>query len=325
MIEVIQPGIMTTVQDLGRPGHYRRGIPPSGALDLVSHRLANALVRNHEDAATLEFTFTGPTLRFSSSVDFAVTGGGVPIMLNGEEIEPWQSHRADADDVLSFGFLQSGVRGYIGFSGGLAVPHYLGSASTLVNAGLGGIDGRKLVAGDVLRVDRPTAPSVRAVLDSRFQPPFFSRDVELRYIPGLFDYRLTPDGRRDFSERVWTVTPSADRTGVRLSTANRTPLEFVSRSTPFGTGDNPSNVVDTGYPLGAIQLPAGIEPIVLSRDAVTAGGYCTAGAVISADLDRLGQAVTHSQVQFVPVSIEDAAIARNERREFIARAIDSLS
>lgn len=324
MIEVVHPGIMTTVQDLGRPGQYRRGIPPSGALDLESHRLANALVHNREDAASLEFTFMGPTLKFSSPVAFAVTGGEIPVMLNGEAIEPWQSHQANTDDILSFGFLQSGVRGYLSFSGGLAVPLYLGSASTLVNAGLGGIEGRKLITGDILLTGEQTCRFVSTRLDSRYRPQF-PRDVELRYVPGLFDYRLTPEGRRDFSERIWTVTPNADRTGVRVSSPTKTPLEFVSRSTPFGTGNNPSNVVDTGYPLGAIQLPAGIEPIVLSRDAVTAGGYCTAGAVISADLDRLGQAVTHGKVKFVPVSLEEAAIARNERRNRIAEAVHTLS
>lgn len=325
MIEIVSQGIMTTIQDLGRTGQYRRGIPPSGPMDVQSHRLANALVGNRSDAAALEFTYMGPTVTFRSSTVFAVTGGEIPIKLNDETVEPWTSIYARENDVLSFGFMQSGVRGYLAFAGGIDVPLYLGSASTQVNAGLGGFHGRKLTAGDLLQINEDQASTFVQKTVPVNHRPTFPRDVELRYVPGLFNYRITESGQRDFNSRVWTVTPNADRTGIRFSSSTTTPLEFAPRSARFGAGDDPSNVVDSGYPLGAIQLPSGIEPIVLSREAVTAGGYCTVGAVISTDLDRLGQAMIGGAAKFTSVSLDKASAARHEYQLRISRAIESIS
>jgi len=326
MIVVEEPGFMTTVQDAGRPGHYRRGIPPSGAMDMESYTLANALVDNRPGSAVLEFTFMGPRLTFSAPATVAITGGEIPILLNGNPVEPWRSHHVQPGEVLSFGFLQTGVRGYIAVAGGFDVTEFLGSRSTHVNSGFGGFDGRKLHAGDILHLLPPEHASFHAVRKlSAEHVPHRAKDVTLRYVPGLFDYRLTEEGRRDFEEREWAVTPNADRTGIRLSCKNSSALEFVHREQPFGAGSDPSNVVDAGYPIGAIQIPSGTEPIVLARDAVTAGGYCTVGTVITADLDVLGQAPTHGRVRFHAVSLEEAMSARHERRDRIARACESLS
>lgn len=326
MIVVREPGFSTTVQDGGRPGYYRRGIPPSGAMDLESYAMANALVGNIPRASALEYTFMGPRLEFTEPSILAVTGGEIPVFINDEPIQQWRSYSVRAGDVLSFGFMQSGVRGYVAVSGGLDVPLLFGSRSTHVNAGFGGFRGRALLKNDVLLTmpnDGPIVSTARA-LDERFIPSF-SKSVELRYVRGLFAYRLTESGRHDFDTREWTVTPSADRTGIRLQSDIESSLEFVSRDQPFGAGSDPSNVVDSGYPIGAIQLPSGIEPIVLSRDAVTAGGYCTVGTVCTADLDLLGQVQTHGKVRFRPISLDDALDIRQDRRRRVEEACSSVS
>lgn len=325
MIEVIEPGFATTVQDEGRPGYYREGIAPSGAMDLRSYRLGNALVGNSPGTASLELTFTGPVLRFGEAVTVAVTGGDLPIFLNGAEVGGWEEINVAQGDVLSFGFLRSGVRAYIAVGGGIDVPTVEGSRSTHPLWGIGGFDGRKLAAGDHLKVGvhRRSSPS-----KSRRKVPtehigVFTKETQLRYVPGIFDYRLSELGVTQFIERTWIITPNADRTGIRM-TSQDGPLDFCDGDRPFGAGSDPSNVVDAGYPIGAIQIPSGSEPIVLSRDAVTAGGYFTVGAVISADIDRLGQCPTHGAVQFVPVSVQEAIAERRAAARRLAEVFASL-
>jgi biotin-dependent carboxylase-like uncharacterized protein len=324
VIEVIEPGFATTVQDEGRSGYYRQCIAPSGAMDLASYRIGNALVGNDPGAASLEITFTGPKLRFTKAATVAVTGGDLPIFVNGDEAKAWMEIEVSPGDELSFGFLRSGVRAYVAVSGGIDVPSVLGSRSTHALIGIGGFEGRKLTAGDVLptRTVHSRASSLRKLLPEHI--PTFPKEVELRFVPGLFSYRLSARGMEQFVERTWTITPNADRTGIRMSCPEGQ-LEFVDSERPFGAGSDPSNVVDAGYPVGAIQIPSGTEPIVLSRDAVTAGGYFTVGAVISADLDLLGQCPTNGTVRFVPVSLDQADAARRASVEHRSAAIAAIA
>lgn len=323
MIHVLEPGFLTSVQDEGRTGYYSPGIGPSGAMDLLSYRLANALVGNAPGAAALEYTFTGPKLRLDRDVALAMTGGDADVFVNGTAVPQWERIDGRAGDVIHFGFLRSGVRGYIAIAGGIDVPLVMGSRSTHVLCGLGGFEGRKLAAGDQLENGEVRRlPKAHRLPDAVV--PRFSRDLELRYVPGLFEYRLTDQGRRAFAETTWTITPDADRTGIRMSRPDTEPLEFAPRERSFGAGQDPSNVVDAGYPIGSIQIPSGIEPIVLARDVVTAGGYFTVGAVVSADMDLLGQAVTRSRVRFVPISFDRAMDLRRQRAAAMGEAIASL-
>lgn len=325
IIEVLEPGFATTVQDEGRPGYYRQGIAPSGAMDLRSYRLGNVLVGNPAGAAALEMTFTGPRLRFPEGGTAAVTGGHLPALVNGEQAPSWTTLHLEPGDELSFSFLESGTRAYLAVRGGLDVSVVGGSRSTHMLIGIGGIDGRALRAGDQLPVGSVPAsgdaPTLQVPVHHR---PDLAADVELRYVPGLFGYRLTDAGRRDFETRTWTVTPNADRTGIRLSSTDGQ-LEFVDAPRPFGAGQDPSNVVDTGYPIGAIQIPSGTEPIVLSRDAVTAGGYFTVGAVISTDLDRLGQCPTRGRIHFLAVTVDEATAARRQAQKDLHELISAVT
>lgn len=308
-VSVLKPGISTTVQDTGRPGYYNVGIPPSGSLDQYSSLAANLLVGNGDDAAVLECTYMGPELRFDQPAIVAVTGADLPPLLNGEPRPSWESFATEAGDVLSFEFLRSGARAYLAVSGGFDVPVALGSRSTYALGALGGHEGRALAAGDQLPIGPGGGASPgRSVPEAlRSSHP---RHREIRVMMGLYDHRLTDSARRAFLEAEWRLTPVADRTGFRYRGAE---LEFRDREAPFGAGSDPSNIVDAPYPIGSIQIPGGVEPIVLHRDAVSGGGYVMVGTVISADMDDVGQSAPNITTRFAEVDLDGALRARHER------------
>ncbi len=311
-VEVIKPGLATTVQDLGRPGFYHLGIPISGAMDRYALRVANLLVGNDEGDAALEATFLGPELRFKRDAQVAVTGAELAPRVDGEVRPTWTSFAVQVGQKLSFEFLKAGARAYIAVSGGFGVPVVLGSRSTYVLGALGGHDGRALKAGDVLPL-RDAEPG------SKEGPPLpvdLRRELggatELRVITGLYWHRLTEQAGRGFFEDGWAVAPEADRIGYRFRGGRA--LQFVPREPPFGAGSDPSNIVDSGYPYGSIQVPGGTEPIVLHRDAVSGGGYFMLGTVISADMDLIGQLQPHAKVRFRTVDMDEALDARRQQQ-----------
>ncbi|HEY8706693.1 MAG TPA: biotin-dependent carboxyltransferase family protein [Burkholderiaceae bacterium] len=307
-IEVIKPGLSTTVQDLGRPGYYHLGIPLSGALDQYALRMANLLVGNDEGAAALECTLLAPELLFRCDTRVAVTGAQLDVKLNGQLVDAHASHAVRARDRLSFGFMKSGARAYVAVAGGIDVPIVLGSRSTYGLGAFGGFQGRRLAAGDVLPVGRASAqaPAGRAVsAELRVAPP---KELKLRVLPGLYYHRLEASAVDSFFSDTWSVAPEADRIGYRYK--NGRPLKFIERQQPFGAGSDPSNIVDAGYPYGSIQVPSGTEPIILHRDAVSGGGYAMIGTVISADMDRIAQMQPGNKARFVAVDMAAALAAR---------------
>jgi biotin-dependent carboxylase-like uncharacterized protein len=308
------------VQDQGRSGHYDVGIPPSGALDLFSALAANLLVGNDGGAAVLEAAYLGPQLRFTSPAVVAVTGATMPVTVNGEARSSWESFDVAADDLLTFGFLEQGARIYIAVAGGIEVPPVLGSRSTYALGGFGGFSGRPVQAGDVLEVGAGTGRSGRQVPEHL--RPSLAREQELRTVLGMYDYRLTDRGLATLLESSWTLTPVADRIGFRYSGGE---LEWRPREQPFGAGSDPSNIVDAGYPLGSIQVPGGVEPIILHRDAVSGGGYAMVGTVISADLDTVAQSSPGTRTRFRPVSLEEALEARADRRRRVQELRTALA
>ncbi|MCB1433587.1 MAG: biotin-dependent carboxyltransferase [Alphaproteobacteria bacterium] len=315
-VEVIKPGLSTTVQDLGRPGYYHIGIPLSGGMDHFALTCANWLVGNKEGAAVLEAVFMGPELQFTEDATVAVTGAELPPKVNGEPRETWTSFKVKKGQTLSFDFLKKGARAYIAISGGIDVPVVLGSRSTYTLGALGGFKGRKLEAGDKLPVGKG-----RGARDGRTVPERLRRmpgaPAELRMIPGLYWHRITEAAGKQFLEDVWKVAPEADRIGYRFKGGK--PLEFVPRDPPFGAGSDPSNIVDACYPYGSIQIPGGTEPIVLHRDAVSGGGYFMVGTVISADMDLIGQLQPHTPAQFVEVTMAQALKARKDRAKLLEK------
>ncbi len=321
MIKVIKPGLATTVQDLGRPGYYQLGIPYGGAMDRYALRAANLLVGNDEGAACLETPYMGPELEFTETACVAVTGADVPVLLDGEEQPAWTSIAVRAGQVLSFGFLKAGARIYIAVSGGIDVPVVLDSRSTYVIGQIGGVDGRPLIAGDEIPIGGGADAGGREVPDALRRMP--GNPAELRVLPGLYWHRITEAAGERFFADEWQVGTEADRMGYRFK--GGTPLEFVPREPPFGAGSDPSNITDSAYPYGSVQVPAGQEPIVLHRDAVSAGGYFQIGAVISADMDLIGQMQPNLPTRFVRVTMDEALAARADERQRLDRLRAALA
>ncbi|MFC3165920.1 biotin-dependent carboxyltransferase family protein [Ciceribacter thiooxidans] len=313
-IKVQHPGLATTVQDLGRPGYFHLGIPLGGAMDRLALKAANLLVGNEEGAAGLEAVFVGPKLEFTEDAMVAVTGAEMPIRVDGEEKPGWTAFKVQAGQVLSFDFLKTGARIYIAVSGGIDVPLALGSRSTYAIGALGGFKGRPIAAGDELPVGAAgTAVEGKSIPEALRRRP--GMPAELRVLPGLYWHRITEESGKNFFEDTWKVAPEADRMGYRFRGGRK--LDFVPRTPPFGAGSDPSNIVDSCYPYGSIQVPGGTEPIILHRDAVSGGGYFMLGTVISADMDLIGQLQPHTPTRFVKVDMETALSARKDRAALI--------
>jgi urea carboxylase len=283
-------------------------------MDRFALRCANMLVGNAEGAAGLEVVFMGPEIEFMHDALVAVTGAELPPKVDGAQQPTWTAFPVKKGQTLSFDFLKSGARAYIAISGGIDTPPALGSRSTYPIGALGGIDGRAIQAGDMIPVGEAD------VIEPGFSIPENLRrgpgaPAELRVLPGLYWHRLTEKAQQGFFADDWSVAPEADRMGYRFKGGQ--PLEFVDREQPFGAGADPSNIVDGCYSYGSIQVPGGIEPIVLHRDAVSGGGYFTLGAIISADMDLIGQLQPHMPVKFKQVDMEKALDARRARKDML--------
>ncbi|WP_114813063.1 biotin-dependent carboxyltransferase family protein [Paraburkholderia kururiensis] len=321
-IEVVKPGLATSVQDTGRQGYYHVGIPPSGALDQYALRAANLLVGNLESAAALECTLLGPQLLFHAETLIAVTGADMLPKIDGVAQACNVALRIKAGSTLTFDYVKGGARAYLAVAGGIDVPVVLGSRSTYALGAFGGHEGRRLQKGDRLAMGRERGPAREGTeLPAALRSPL-AREVELRVLPGLYHHRLTDASAASFFEDAWVVAPEADRIGYRYKQGR--PLEFKPREQPFGAGADPSNIVDACYPVGSIQVPAGLEPIILHRDAVSGGGYATIGTVISADMDRIGQMQPNHQARFVPVTMAQTLAARREAQLRLARLREVL-
>ena len=312
MLSILEPGLLTTIQDLGRLHWYHIGMPPAGALDNFAFRVGNLLVGNPEDAAGLEVTYSGPSFEVTSESLIAITGADIACTINNQPAAQWRAYALHPGDRVSLGGVRRGARAYICLAGGITVSERLGSRSTYMLGRFGGLDGRKLEAGDALPLGTPhTAPG--AMLGRSFDPtliPVPQKELEVRVVMGMCSHRVTPDSLREFLTVDWEVSTEADRIGYRLKGPT---FEFNAGEQPFGAGADPSNVVDLGYPIGSIQIPGGLEAIVLLNDAVTGGGYTTIGTVITADLDLIAQASPGCHVRFHEVTINEALQARRER------------
>lgn len=316
MLDVITPGVQTLVQDAGRRGYLAIGLPPSGPMDQFSHHVANALVGNDPDAAALESVFTGPALRVQRDTVVAVTGADVDLRIDGVAMPTWTTLPVRAGQVVAVGPALAGARSYLAVRGGIGTPKVMGSRSTYLPSGIGGVAGRELRAGDTLKCGNDFGPLPRLgyTVDEALRPAH-AEHREIRVVLGLCRYRFTDVSVEKMLSTDFTIGIEANRVGYRLSGA---PLEFVDRKAPFGAGDDPSNVVDLGYPMGSIQVPSGQELICLLRDGVTGGGYATIGTVIGVDIDVLAQMQAPNTVRLVEVDVDDAVAARRSRDDTVA-------
>ena len=304
-IEVIEPGLLTTVQDLGRYGCQRYGVPVSGAMDAFSLRAANILVGNEQGAACLEMTVLGPRIRFLRNTLVALTGGDLAVRIDGTTLPRWRSVTVRGGSVLTSDSMVDGMRAYLAVAGGLDVPVIMGSRSTYIASGIGGHEGRALRAGDVLAAGPPDPGrhTVRA-LPTGLEPLRYGHSHVIRAMAGPQADAFAPGALETFFDSRYSVTIDSDRVGYRLSGPRLAHLAGA-------------DIISDGSPAGAIQVPASGMPIVLMADRGPTGGYAKLGTVISADLGRLAQARPGDAVSFRQVSADEALAALGEQEEIL--------
>ncbi len=291
-ISVKNPGALTTVQDLGRYGYQQYGVSVCGACDAWSARLANILVGNDENAAVLECTLIGPVLEFSGSGIIAVTGGDLSPMLDGTPVPMCTAVHVSGGQKLSFGAVKSGLRAYIAFAGGIDVPVVMGSRSTYLKVAMGGLDGRKLAAGDVLNIF-PADVSALSLTKRSIGKGFEQRGIYIIHVVmGPQDDRFSASAKNVFLSETYTVTTASDRMGMRL--------------------DGPSVISETGYDIisdginmGAVEIAAG-KPIIMLSDRQSTAGYTKIANVITADFRILAQLKGGDRLRFREISMEAA-------------------
>jgi biotin-dependent carboxylase-like uncharacterized protein len=302
--EVLEPGILTTIQDLGRCGFSQFGVPPSGALDAFSFRVGNLLVGNREEEAGLEVTLMGLKIKALKEVVISITGGDLWPTLNEEPLEMWRTHLLVEDDIIRFKKVRTGCRAYLAVSGGFVVPKIIGSYSTYLSGNFGGLEGRKLRRRDIL--DTPDISSSLNKLGLRFPMdwiPSLKKEVILQVIPGPQNYHFTEKGFQTFYSSSYQVTPQCDRMGVRLE-GPRIERRF----------DVEESIISEGLISGAIQVPGDGKPIIILTELVT-GGYTKIATVISTDLPKVAQLKPGDQVRFKPISVEESHNLLKEQEE----------
>lgn len=304
-IEVQSPGMLTTVQDLGRPGWQTMGVTPGGAVDRQALRVGNLLLANAPEAAALECTLVGPRLRFSAATYVCLAGA------EAEKLPMWRPFRVEAGDELEIGPLRLGARLMVCVAGGIDVPAVLGSRSTHLQAGFGGVEGRALRRGDVL----PVGPSQLQPLGSggwtvsRELVPVYETNPRVRVLPGPQWRAFTAAARDRFFATEFAVSPQSDRMGLRLEGA------------PILRQEN-EELVSEPVTTGTVQVPPDGSPIVLLADRQTLGGYPKLATVIAVDLPLVAQLRPGDHLRFVRVGRRDAErlFAANERSLALLRA-----
>ncbi len=306
LFDVVEPGIFTTIQDLGRPHAISSGVPPGGAMDRFAHTAANLLVGNDRSAATLECTVRGPRLAVLARCAVAVTGADLDLRVNGREAPQWTSLALKGGDELSFVARKAGARAYVAVAGGIAGDRWLGSASTYLTAARGGMHGRALVAGDVigLAAEVEGMPAGRE-LPAEARPDY--TDHTLRVVPGPHVDRLTDESRHALFQSVFALGHDSDRMGYRLDGP-------ALRS----GGDE---LLSFGLVAGALQLPPGGRPILLMAEHQTAGGYPVIAVVISASMSTAAQLAPGDELRFEETDLESALKLRADQRA----ALDAIS
>ena len=307
-LKIVQPGMLSTIQDTGRYGYQRYGMPTAGAMDTFALRAANALVGNDDNAACIEATVLGPRIEILSDTTIAITGANVSPRLDSEPIPMWQSVAARKGSRLEFRGPTDGMRGYLAVAGGIDVPEVMGSRATYMKAAIGGVEGRHLRAGDILNASENAAEAPTAVRNLPTDAiPQYGSAHELRVVLGPQQAAFTQAGIDTFLREDYTVSIHSDRMGYRLE------------GEPVEHADGP-DVISDGTPLGTIQVPGDGQPIILLSDRGTTGGYTKIATVISTDLSKVAQAMPGHTIKFRAVSVEEAQEAYR-RREALLKSI----
>jgi len=305
-IRVAKPGFFTTIQDLGRYGYAHLGISPAGAADPVSLRIANLLVGNEENAPALEMTLLGATLEFAEPAIIAITGADCGPTVCSDQVRIHTAIVLRPGAVLQCGSITTGARSYLAMQGGLDVPLVMGSASTWAPVHLGGFQGRRLQKGDVLQIRRHGTLRARVLRPGALNDLY--RPAPLRVTRGAQQDWFAPETFETLFSGAYVVSDQSDRNGVRLKGEAVRPREQ-------------SELLTDGIPLGAIQVPPDGQPIILSVDQQTTGGYPKIANMIAADMHRVGQLRPRDEVRFAEVSIADAVRALREQEQSLKEAL----
>jgi antagonist of KipI len=293
VFEVLWPGPLATVQDLGRFGYQQYGVPPSGAMDGVALQIANRLLGNDERAAGLECTLFGPKLRLLNDTLITITGGDLAPLLNNHPLPMWEVVQVRKGDTLSWRGMRTGCRAYVSVAGGIDVPAVLDSKSTCLRSTFGGLEGRALRTGDVLR-SVPVSREKLEHLIGRKVPgqllPEYKSFAEIRVILGPQADHFPEDSIATFLNNEYVITPESDRMGYRIEG-------------PEIKHKGKADIVSDGVPLGAVQVPGNCRPIILMVDRQVTGGYAKIATVITPDISRLGQMKPGDKIRFHEVSL----------------------
>ena len=312
-ITVLNPGLMTTVQDQGRIGYQQFGVSVSGVMDPRSAALANILVGNDEKEAVLECTMMGPHLQFNQANCIAITGGDLMPTLDGKPIPNYTAVKVEAGQVLKFTMPKTGCRAFIAFAGGLDIPEVMGSRSTYMKAKIGGVEGRKLAKDDVIGFRAPKAELKNMNFRSMASEFVPRKEYTVRVVLGPQDDYFTDAGIQTFLSEVYSVTAEFDRMGCRLEGA-------VIQHKEGG------DIISDGIAFGAIQVPSSGQPIIMLGDRQTTGGYTKIANVISVDFRILAQLKQGDKVRFeqVPVKFaQDALLTQRAALKTIRNALEA--
>jgi len=309
-LKVQKSGLFTTIQDLGRYGYLRFGVPISGAMDRFSLIAANLLVGNGINDACLETTLLGPELLALEKTQIAITGGDCSPKINGQSVPSWQTLTAQEGDIISFGRMESGCRAYISIRGGIDVPLILGSRSTYVRGKFGGIEGRTLRTGDLINAFDASPLETGYEMPKEIIPQF-SGNLRINVLLGPQADMFTEKGVETFLSSQYKVTLEADRMGYRLEG-------------PIIDHKEKADIVSDGLLPGAIQVPKNGKPILMMRDAQTTGGYPKIAAASTPDIDALGQAKPNDTIEFSKVTTQEAHEKMREYNELLCTLREKL-
>ena len=304
-LEILDPGLLTTVQDRGRFGYQRYGVPVSGAMDQFALRMANLMAGNDQGAAALEVTVRGPKIEFHTSTWIAVTGADISPEVDGRPVSMWESLEIEEGSTLEFGELRDGMRAYVAVRGGIDVPVVMGSRSTYLKGSFGGLEGRALKAGDILStLPAGSDTALPKRLPRNYTAPVYGGIHRLRVVLGPQGHAFDSNALSKFLSSRYRVHSDSDRMGYMLDGSK---IEHRKSA----------DIVSDGNPNGAVQIHGDGIPRILLADRGTTGGYTKIATVISADLPSLAQALPGQSVSFQQVTVEEAQEALQEQESVI--------
>ena len=302
MIEIISAGMLSTVQDLGRFKVMKNGFTQSGVMDAYSTKIANKLCKNDINAPVIEMTMLGITAKFKGEHIFAISGGIFDVSLNNKPVRTNKAYIVKDGDVLSIKGAKQGLRCYLAVAGGFDVPLFMGSASTNLKINVGGFNGRKLKAGDILKIGK--ADKIKNIEKRELPENTYNNPVRVRVVLGPQDDMFSENDLMLFSKQQYTVTSDLDRMGIRLwgiALRGKEKLEIISDAITFGS----------------IQITNSGMPIILMADHQTTGGYAKIATVISADLPKLAQVKPNDKISFEIIDIDTAEKIAIKQKKFI--------